>query len=290
MKSCLPARFWMAMRAPDPAVSGIGVGATRRTPGLEAAMTTRKAADPADTPAPLVFIGHVTEAKAATIANIAAADTAIVAVDHVVAAPAMFAALAGTELTVRFRGSRIPPTGASRTFHATGWIYGAGIAVDAVRVESASSADAAAAARRGEQSSAKDGALVQRLDAAHLGVVGEVTSVRPVEVPTTRISEHDPLWHEATIKVDEVVKGRKGTREVSVVFPRSDDVRWRRVPKFHAGQQGIWLLHKESGPALAGAEARAAGAPPVVDALTAPDTTDYLPLDELGRVKALLNQ
>ncbi len=253
-------------------------------------MATRKAAETGGTPAPLVFIGHVTKAKAATMPDIAGGDTAVVAVDHVVAAPAMFAALAGTEVTVRFLRSRIPPTGSSRTFHATGWMYGAGIAVDAVRVEAADTAAVAAAARRGEQSSAKDGALVQRLDAAHLGVVGEVTSVRPVEVPTTRISEHDPLWHEATIKVDEVVKGRKGTREVNVVFPQSDDVRWRMAPKYTPGQQGIWLLHKGSGPAALGAEAQAVGAPPAADVLTALDTTDFLPLEELGRVKALLSQ
>ena len=244
-----------------------------------------------DVTAPLVFIGHVTQPRAATIPDIATSNTAVVAVDHVVAAPPMFAALDGTELTVRFRQIAIPRAGASKTFHVTGWIYGAGIAVDAVGVEDAQSESIAAAARRSEQSTAKDSALAARLDAAHLGVVGQVTSVRPVEVETTRISEHDPAWHEATIRVDEVVKGRKSTREVNVVFPQSDDVRWRRVPKYHTGQQGIWLLHRGSVPASHGLPAKgAASVPRAATALTAATPMDYLPLEELGRVKALLNK
>lgn len=252
-------------------------------------MANRRTPDP---PAPLVFTGHVTRARAATMPDIATDNTAIVAVEHIVAAPAMFAALEGTEITVRFGRRSIPPAGSSRTFHATGWIYGTGIAVDAVRVEAARAEPAAAAAaRRSEQSAAKDSALAQRLDTAAMGVVGEVTSVRPVEVETTRISEHDPAWHQATIKVDEVVKGGTDTREVNVVFPQSDDVRWHKVPKYHAGQQGIWLLHRGSVPASHGLDPKAAGVlPQLGDALTAINKIDFLPLEELGRVKALLNR
>ena len=114
---------------------------------------------------------------------------------------------------------------------------------------------------------------------------------KPAEVQTTRISEHDPAWHEATIKVDEVVKGKKGTHELKVLFPQSDDVRWHKVPKYSPGQQGIWLLHKGSTPAAHGLPAKAARALPAVgDALTAVNAADFLPLEELGRVKALLKK
>src|SRR5262249_9117424 len=155
---------------------------------------------------------------------IVADDTAIVAVDHIVTAPALFASLSGSQITVRFSALPMPPVGSTRTFHTKGWIYGQGIAVEALRVEAEQSKPAAAAALRGAHTSAKDNALTSRLKTAHVGVVGEVTSVKPAEIETTRISEHDPVWHEATIKVDEVVKGKKDTREVSVVFPQSDDV------------------------------------------------------------------
>jgi hypothetical protein len=241
--------------------------------------------------APLVFIGHVVTPKVATLPGIAADDTAIVAVDHVVTAPALFTALAGSQITVRFGKLAMPPTGSPRTFHTRGWIYGQGIAVDAVRVEAEQSKPAAAATLRGARTSARDDALASRLKTAQIGVVGEVTAVKPAEIQTTRISEHDPVWHEATIRVDEVVKGKKGTGEVSVVFPQSDDVRWHRVRKFSPGQRGIWLLHKGSAPAARGLAPKAAAALTAVgDALTAVDAADFLPLEELGRVKALLKK
>src|SRR4029453_16278238 len=115
-------------------------------------MATRRKSGSATAPAPLVFIGHVVKARAATMPDIATNNTAIVAVDHVVAAPAMFTAIAGSEITVRFGRMTIPPAGSSRTFHATGWIYGASLAVDAVKVEAAREQSAAAVARRTEQS------------------------------------------------------------------------------------------------------------------------------------------
>ena len=88
-----------------------------------------------------------------------------------------------------------------------------------------------------------------------------------------------------------MVKGRRGTREVNVVFPDSDDVRWRKVPKYHEGQQGIWLLHRGAVPASHGLAPKAAAAlPQLGDALTAVNKNDYLPLEELGRVKALLQK
>ena len=254
-------------------------------------MASRKQAGSPAEQAPLVFAGHVVKAKAATLTGIATSDTAIVAVDHVIAAPAMFTALTGSQITVRFDKLAIPPAGSARTFHTKGWIYGQGIAVEALRVEAEETKPAAAAALRSAHSSAKDSALESRLKTAQIGVVGEVTAVKPAEVQTTRISEHDPAWHEATIKVDEVVKGKKGTREVNVMFPQSDDVRWHKVHKFSPGQRGIWLLHKGSTPAAHGLAPKAAAALSVIgDALTAVNTADFLPLEELGRVKALLKK
>jgi len=254
-------------------------------------MASRKQADSPAEHAPLVFIGHVAKAKAATLAGIAAADTAIVAVDHVVQAPALFTTIGGTQITVRFGRLAVPPVGAARTFFTKGWIYGEGMAVDAVRVQNVETKPVAAAALSKARSSARDDALSARLQSAQMGVVGEVTEVHPAEVTTTRISEHDPAWHEATIKVDEVVKGKKGTHELKVLFPQSDDVRWHKVPKYSPGQQGIWLLHKGSTPAAHGLPAKAARALPAVgDALTAVNAADFLPLEELGRVKALLKK
>src|SRR6185503_20999692 len=83
---------------------------------------------------------------------------------------------------------------------------------------------------------AADADIKERIDSAELGVVGKVIKVKKASVPdtplsltaskatakdeppTTRISEHDPNWHEATIKVDEVVKGEKSAKNVKVLF------------------------------------------------------------------------
>ena len=118
-----------------------------------------------------------------------------------------------------------------------------------------------------------------------------MTAVKQSDVETTHISEHDPGWHEATIHVDEVVKGAKNTKEVSVLFPNSDDVRWHKVPKYSEGQQGIWLLHKARKQDPKGIAPKVFAAMPAVgEALTAVHSTDFLPLEELGRVKALLQK
>jgi hypothetical protein len=76
-----------------------------------------------------------------------------------------------------------------------------------------------------------------------------------------------------------------------VLFPRSDDVRWHKVRKYSPGQQGIWLLHKGSAAAAHGLAPKAVAALSAVgDALTAVAPPDFLPLEELGRVKALLKK
>jgi hypothetical protein len=87
------------------------------------------------------------------------------------------------------------------------------------------------------------------------------------------------------------VKGATDTKEVTVVFPKSDDVRWHKVKKYTEGQQGIWLLHKAQKQDAEGIAPKILAAMPSVgEALTAVHSADFLSLDELGRVKALLDQ
>lgn len=246
-----------------------------------------------------IFIGKVIKLKAATLADIDTANTAIVEIEHVVTAPQIFSAITGTQITVRFKQPPGLKRGSTLTFYCNGWIYGAGLAVDAVGYHEESGKQAAASMVRSAHSSTKDSVLSARLESAELGVVGTVTAVqqRPASITntthtnTTHISEHDPAWHEATIQVDEVVKGKKGTREVTVAFPGSDDVRWHKVPKYTTGQQGIWLLHNARKQDARGIAPKVFSAIPTAgDALTAVHSADFLPLEELGRVKALLHE
>lgn len=75
------------------------------------------------------------------------------------------------------------------------------------------------------------------------------TSDLAMAAAPTRISEHDPIWHEAVVDVESVEKGQAPRKQVVVRFPGSNDVRWRNHPKFKPGQQGVFLL---SAPEAAG--------------------------------------
>src|SRR5206468_5301908 len=129
---------------------------------------------------------------------------------------------------------------------------------------------------------------------ADLIVTGRVTSVRVPAAEakakamaggrtTERISEHAPMWQEAVIDVDATHKGRERRKQVVVRFPSSTDVRWYHAPKFHAGQEGVFLLHKQQVPA---ARAKAAS----LTALKPPEYTalhpgDFQPLEQLPQIR-----
>ena len=144
---------------------------------------------------------------------------------------------------------------------------------------------------RASRSTNSDSALKARLESAALVVAGAVADVQPSAVETTHISEHDPGWRRATIKVDEVIKGRSGVKQATVLFPSSDDVRWYNIRKYTVGQQGIWLLQPGLNQDPVGVEPKALAAVPAgADVMTTLHNADFLPLHELERVKALARQ
>ena len=122
-------------------------------------------------------------------------------------------------------------------------------------------------------------------------VAGRVTEMAKSDKGPTYISEHDPDWHEATIDIDEVVKGKKDIKQVKVLFPNSDDVRWHKIGKYAPGQQGVWLLHPGQQQDTKGIPAKVMAAVPAgPDVLTALHPSDYLPLHELERVRAMISK
>jgi hypothetical protein len=235
-----------------------------------------------------VFVGKVVKARAATMEGLAADNTAIVEVERVVSSPDMFASLGGHQITVRFKTPPSLRKGSSLTFFANGWIFGSSIAVDVVGTAEAGDSRAAAGAVRGSLVAGEDSVLKARLASAALSVVGTVEKVAQSAKPPTHISEHDPDWHEATIDVDEVIKGKKDTKKATVLFPNSDDVRWYRIGKYRTGQKGIWMLQPGKRQDSTGIPAKVmAAVPSGPDVLTSLHQADYLPLHELERVRAL---
>jgi hypothetical protein len=242
--------------------------------------------------AAFVFVGKVLKLKAATMDGLAADNTAVVQVERVLSAPEIFRAIVGHELTVRVGKAAAKSVeltrGARKTFFANGWIFGASLAVDLVGVSDEIDADVMSTMVNAAHSAVKDATLRARLDSAEIGVAGTVTKVVRSAPTTTRISEHDPDWHEATVDVDEVVKGKKGVKQVTVLFPQSDDTRWHTVRKYKVGQQGVFILQGQSKASREGVPGKQqAAVPEGADLFTTLHPSDFLPLHELERVRAI---
>src|SRR4051812_44066473 len=192
--------------------------------------------------AAFIFKGTVLNVKAATMAGISTDNTVVVSVDEIITSPPMFAALQGQQVTVRFKKLEGLRARSTATFFTNGWIFGSSVALDAVGYVRETGRKALVPSVQAGVMAKTNDVLSGRLDSADLVVAGKVEKVEKSAEGTTHISEHDPNWHEATISIDEVVKGKKGAKKTAVLFPKSDDIRWFKVPKYHEGQQGIWLL------------------------------------------------
>ena len=261
------------------------------TPGSRSGSLTEQAR--------FVFQGTVKKVKATTLKSVPASDrTIIVRVDRVIQSPEALSDYAGHDVTVQMApGEKVRP-GETLIFYTTGWIFGDSLAVQSVGHEEATAPRVAAMSAHPEDpvSSLHAHAAVTQALRADLIVTGRVSSVRVPAVEAAarakaqagsgtaeRISEHAPMWQEAVIDVDETHKGRERRRQVVVRFPSSTDVRWYRAPKFHAGQEGIFLLHKQQVPAAAAKTARLAGLK--ASEYTALDPEDFQPLEQLPQIR-----
>ncbi len=76
-------------------------------------------------------------------------------------------------------------------------------------------------------------------------VVGRVENVTP-EPPLPWLGEHDPMWHDAAIRVEEVLHGPMSIGETIVArFATSDDAMWYRSPRLTVGQQSLFVLESD---------------------------------------------
>ena len=249
-----------------------------------------------------VFQGTVQQVKATTmpVEVPATGRTAVVRVDRLIRSPEALSDYAGRDVTVELAPSAKAAPGQVLIFHTNGWVFGEGMAVRAVRQEPATATGVAVLASHPDDPvrTLRTRDLDAQAAAADLIVSGRVAAVRLPEgeaearaavsaAPasgTGRISEHDPLWQEAVVQVDAVHKGTHGGKQVVIRFPSSTDVRWYHAPKFRAGQEGVFLLHKEQ---LAPADATAAAVmAPALGAgeYTALSQSDVQLLDELPNI------
>lgn len=261
--------------------------------------------------AKFVFRGTVRQTKSANVAQIKnTARTIVVAVDEVFKAPEILGNFAGQTITVKLGDEENVKKGEEAIFYTNGWIFGETIAVESLghsRVEA--NTKNLAAARVNPFKSLKDDIIKNRLETADAVVIGRVTSVRlpeenfasskvrsMVKSETGKrrpISEHDPQWREAVVEVSNADKGGSGENQIVVRFPASDDVRWYRAPKFAAGQEGVFILHKTEPASITAARRVAATvthdeAETTEATYTALHPEDFQPLRNSPEIKTLI--
>ena len=256
-----------------------------------------------------IFMGTIRKLKSATMKDVPINDrTAIVSVERIIQAPPDLSAFLGQDITVELKNAKARP-GQKMIFYTIGWIYGANVAVRAIRQEPAKAAGPppspalAEAANENTQPS-----QANHFEDADLAIVGKVVAVRvPAEAALAKdsagveqslpITEHDPQWHEAVIQVEEVLKGSQKQKQVIVRFPSSSDVMWHGTPKFEAGQQGYFILHRpkapEAGVKVARKQKRKGAATQsqnksTADFYLALDSQDFQPLGEKSKLPKLL--
>ena len=260
--------------------------------------------DPTSQPT-FVFKGTVLELKSATMKEVpVSARTIVVSVDQVLEAPKNLAKLGGHRITVQLSGKRKARVGQELIFYTQGWIFGHSIAVQSLKEEpiTQSEAHAALLSRGGDPVVHKrSGEVSERFDSADMVVSGKVTTIRlPAEAikqsktgttPSGPVSEHSPHWREAVIDIDEVHKGKHTKKSVVIRFPASTDVRWYKAPKFEAGHQGYFMLHKTplaKGTAPRATKGKAAKPEAAAEVYTALHPLDFQPYSQQGGVRQII--
>ena len=243
----------------------------------------------------IIFIGTVTQVGAVAVPEVPASNrTVVVHVEQVLEKPAAVALGAGDSVTVQTAQPGSLKPGSQATFYTTGWIFGQGVAVREVGHEPGHSpvvvADQQAAVAR-TRLEMNDAELKAHIQKAAMVVEGRVEQVRPAELTAapargTRISEHDAQWQEAIIEVQDGIKGAQAGEQVVVRFPTSLDVAWVGTPRFTVGQEGTFVLHKDS--TTGSPESVIAGRS--VPAYTALHKLDVLPKQDALRIRALIRK
>jgi len=91
-----------------------------------------------------------------------------------------------------------------------------------------------------------DERMYARMQTAGTVLAGTVTAITPLP-HTGPVSEHDPMWAEATLTADCALRGATPSR-ANVAFATSDDVAWVNSPKLTVGDQGVFLLQPVPSP------------------------------------------
>jgi hypothetical protein len=224
-----------------------------------------------------IFRGTVEKSAASTMPAVPASpSTAVVRVDQVIDGPGAPPDLTGKEITVQLLDPASVKRGSQAVFFTRGWLLGNSMAVIEVGKAPGQDSQRVTEQVRSIRQKMADEMLQEELATAEAVIVGKVASVRAAEIPHLG-SEHDPDWYEARIFVESVLRGKVPDREVTLLFPHSEDVMWGDSPRFREGQQGIWMLHRNQ-----------ARLPGIENQYTTLKALDFQPREQLSRVERLV--
>lgn len=262
-------------------------------------MPTSSSPDDLAQEARFIFKGTVQKLKSATMREVQVDErTAVVRVDEVIQAPEALSHYAGQNITVQLAGKKKFKKGQQAVFYTNLLLFGDSVAVEAVDQHDLDKMPAALAAAGDDpikNLAARD--IQARFNTADVIISGRVSSVRlPSDVVAAKaagavepsamgpISEHDPDWRIGEIQIDQVHKGTHRGKTAEVRYPNSQDVMWHNAPKFQAGQEGFFILHKSE------KEKVAAKAAPTQDPgeYVALHPADFQPFDEPGGIRNLI--
>ena len=228
--------------------------------------------------ADVVFRGRVVEVGGSTVAALpGSALTTVVQVEELLKADDRFRGIGEKQVTLLLDEQVGLKPRSEWIFFADGWLFGGGVALRNVRIHEGGLADQQSVTQAIEQHANE----VYRvpLEAAEIVLIGAVESIeraRPDRERRTIVSEHDPQFLSARVRVREVLSGDWREDEIEVWFAGSLDVAWVDSPKLAEGQEAILLLHRDQRKGL------------FVPAFTVLDAVDVKPLEELDRVRAAL--
>jgi hypothetical protein len=222
----------------------------------------------------------------ARVREVTEPGTAIVQVLEVIRAPEPFARLAGHPVTVRLATPGTFAVGQLAVFFARAVSISHILVVQEVGHRIVATATQAVPGLQDALALHATEPLRGRLQRAVAVVAGQVSTVRPSTMmaagATPVLSRHDPQWSAAVVDVRRTIMGSVPGNPVTILFAASIDARWYRAPKYHPGQQGVWLLQQELVPAHA-----AAALGPTYTTL---NPNDYQPPTAEARVRALIER
>ena len=210
---------------------------------------TTKSEDDLLRKAGFVFVGTIKELAGSTMPEVPPApDTAVVEIERVLVAPLAFASRRGVVTLALPEDSKLK-AGERRAFYCTAWKFGSGLALRCLAHRSAPATEKAVSPlKAGASVNVKGQDLRTRLRDADLVTTAVVVGVQPLPRPEGPISEHDPHWYAARLRVEDVAKGAAPGDELTLVFPASDDVVWAQAPRPQLGERGVWLLRSPAAP------------------------------------------